>query len=181
MFMGSVWFDRWRSRLPILFLAGVGLVLCPEVSAHGGQYRGPTTPGSLSGLGGATTPGSAPRGPRGPTTGISASLGNFNSWQIWWEFNKDPFLRLKETIQSRGPVSGSDEFYMGNGRVGHRDKLDPSHPTNRPSPIPPCSSCCSSVKPSSACADHLLSRKAGRCKAQLSAGSFVPACSCPEG
>jgi HEAT repeat protein len=115
--------DSPQSRLRVLLLAGAGLLLCSEVWAHGGQYRGPTASPGAPGLG---APGGGLRGPRGPTTGIGASLGSSTSWQTWWEFNKDPFLRLKEAIQARGPVSGSDDFYMGNGRSGHRDKLDPS-------------------------------------------------------
>ena len=122
LFLGSAMVDPRRSRLRVLFLAGAGLVLCSEVWAHGGQYRGPSA--TPPGIGGPNTGG--PRGPRGPITGIGGSLGNSNSWQTWWEFNKDPFLRLKEAIQARGPASGSDEFYMGIGRTDHRDKLDAS-------------------------------------------------------
>ena len=37
-------------------------------------------------------------------------------WQFWWEFNKNPFIRLKDAIHTNTVVTGSDEFFMGVGR-----------------------------------------------------------------
>ena len=62
---------------------------------------GPTTPGSAPGgpsTGGPSAPGSGtgPRtGPRGIYIGADLS-----KWQFWWEFNKDPFINLKDAIHA---------------------------------------------------------------------------------
>jgi HEAT repeat protein len=37
-------------------------------------------------------------------------------WTLWWEFNKNPFIRLKDAIHSNAIETGSDEFFMGLGR-----------------------------------------------------------------
>lgn len=117
----------FRSRFFPLLITLALLTLGSECWAHGGQYRGATTPViSTPGPGGPITPAGALRGLRGPVTGVGSTLGNFNSWQVWWEFNKDPLIRLKEAIHSVGPVSGSDEFYMGNGLRRFRDMLEPA-------------------------------------------------------
>jgi HEAT repeat protein len=48
-------------------------------------------------------------------------------WAFWWEFNKDPFIRLKEAIHSEQVSTGSDEFFMGVGRrMEAKDTLKPS-------------------------------------------------------
>ena len=110
--------------LSVLFLATVLL-------AHGGQYRGPGDvvppgPGGGGNTGrpsGPTTGG--PAGPqgvgRGPTTGgRGSSLGSdLTRWVFWWEFNKDPFIRLKDEINKGGPQTGSDDFYLGSTRKSH--------------------------------------------------------------
>ena len=75
--------------------------------AHGGQYRGPgaglpvVVPGISSGP-------SAPR----PNTGSRDVATNAFTWQTWWEFNKEPFLLAKDRGPG-GPVTGSDDFYLG--------------------------------------------------------------------
>ena len=47
-------------------------------------------------------------------------------WQIWWEYNKDPYIRLKESLW-RSAVTGSDEFFMGGTRRKRgRDVLRPT-------------------------------------------------------
>ncbi len=67
-------------------------ILCPlaeTVLAHGGQYRGPTmSPGRLVGP--------ASPGATGPITGgpgMAAVIPDATRWQVWWELNKDPYLR----------------------------------------------------------------------------------------
>lgn len=126
----------FRSRFFPLLSTLALLTLGSECRAHGGQYRGAPTPVLSPGPGGPITPAGALRGLRGPVTGVGSTLGNFNSWQVWWEFNKDPFIRLKEAVHSRGPVSGSDEFYMGNGLGRFRDMLAPA-PADRTDRILP--------------------------------------------
>ena len=94
----------------------------------GGRPSGPTTGGpsgpsapapsgpATGGPAGPSTGGPAgPAGGRGPTTGgRGAQLSSdLTRWNFWWEFNKDPFIRLRDAINSGGPQTGSDDFYLG--------------------------------------------------------------------
>ena len=77
--------------------AAIAMGLVSELLAHGGQYRGP---------------GLAPPPSTGaPTTAPRSSSSTGTSWQLWWEHNKEDLLRPREDVS--GPVSGSDEFYLG--------------------------------------------------------------------
>jgi HEAT repeat protein len=98
--------------------------------AHGGQYRGPggvTPPANTSSPGtsqnktsgntvsGNNNPG-APASPAGRVSGGAAARGaranagaaslgyavgdDLGRWEFWWEFGKDPYLRLRDTIYS---------------------------------------------------------------------------------
>ncbi len=117
----------FRSRFFPLLSTLALLTLGSECRAHGGQYRGAPTPVLSPGPGGPITPAGALRGLRGPVTGVGSTLGNFNSWQVWWEFNKDPFIRLKDAIHSREATTGSDEYFMGpTRRVSSSDTAKPS-------------------------------------------------------
>ena len=87
---------------------------------------GPTTPGAS---------GPATGGPAGPGGGRAAQTGqrgvevgdDLTQWQFWWEFNKDPFIRLKDAIASGGPQTGSDDFYLGSTRRSEaKDSLKPT-------------------------------------------------------
>ena len=85
-----------------------------------GGPAGPSTPGpagpATPGPTGPATGGPAgPGGGRGPTTGgrgmqLDDDLGQ---WQFWWEFNKDPYIRLKAAIYEGGIQTGSDDFFLG--------------------------------------------------------------------
>ncbi|MEE9126394.1 MAG: hypothetical protein V3U11_04585, partial [Planctomycetota bacterium] len=90
---------------------------------------GPTTPGPSS-PGAPTTPSpGAPMGGGGPTTGRGGTTvtDDLSGWQFWWEFNKDPFIRLKDAIHSREATTGSDEYFMGpTRRVSSSDSAKPS-------------------------------------------------------
>ena len=110
-----------------------------DVVPPGGGGRGsgrPTTPGGPSGpstgrpsgptaptpqgpvTGGPRTPAGGPTGGPGPTTGGRGyrPTVDLTGWQFWWEFNKDPFLKLRETILEGPPQTGDDTFYLGNTR-----------------------------------------------------------------
>ncbi|MEQ1633105.1 MAG: HEAT repeat domain-containing protein [Planctomycetota bacterium] len=76
------------------------LALTAALHAHGGQYRGPG-----SGPPPPVTPGG------GPATGPKAEAATGTNWQAWWEHNKEELLQPRNAIQ--GPISGSDEFYLG--------------------------------------------------------------------
>jgi len=57
-----------------------------------------------------------------------ADVGDdLSKWEFWWEFNKDPFIRLKDAIHAGTVASGSDEFFLGaNRRVEAKDTLSPT-------------------------------------------------------
>ena len=147
-----------------LLAAGSGLALPSPLHAHGGQYRGPgdTVPpggtgsspgGAAPGIAGPTGPGGtspttgAPgvRGPGGP--GNSPSQGgltggndpglDLSQWSFWWEFNKEPFLDLRQYLHAPGSVTGSDAWFLGNGeRSQGRDSLRPSESQIRETVVP---------------------------------------------
>lgn len=81
------------------------LLLVSVASAHGGAFRPP--PGQR--------PGDPfrPSTPRGRTT-TAAVKGSavMVPWEIWWYFNREPYLRIRERIAERRVVSGE-----GEGRV----------------------------------------------------------------
>ncbi|MCC6406387.1 MAG: HEAT repeat domain-containing protein [Planctomycetes bacterium] len=132
---------------------------------HGGTYRGPGDtvppgPGGGGGGGGPATPGpggpSTP-GPTGPgtpgpstpgqpgtgqpgsrpTTGPAASGPDLTTWHYWWGFNKEPYLNLKEHINTGTVTTGSDEFFKGTGKSGgSKQVLRPSETTIRTQVVP---------------------------------------------
>jgi HEAT repeat protein len=93
--------------------------------AHGGQFRGPppkpvAPPGPLPTPGGGLAPARGVPAPptvpaTGPTTGGGIGVPDPLSWQTWWEFNKEPFL-LRSAAVGAGPVTGSDDYYLGQRR-----------------------------------------------------------------
>ncbi|MBL8751778.1 MAG: HEAT repeat domain-containing protein [Planctomycetes bacterium] len=110
-------------------------------SAPGPGTDGPTTggprslpaatPGPVTG-GPARGPAAGPiggAGARGPTTGGPAGMpleDDYDSWDYWWEFNKDRFLQLRAS-DAPAVQTGGDDFYLGATRRGEaRDALRPS-------------------------------------------------------
>ncbi|MFN9333756.1 MAG: hypothetical protein ACK6D1_14295, partial [Planctomycetota bacterium] len=59
---------------------------------------------------GPTTPGPGGANPAEPLTGGPAGMTDEVSWQVWWEFNKDPFVQPQAA--ATGPTTGSDDFYL---------------------------------------------------------------------
>lgn len=93
-----------RTLLPVALFA----LFTPALHAHGGQYRGPwnAPPIPVSGTG-------IPLGPTtGPTTGGRPSISDGTSWQVWWEFSKDPLLEETKLVQP-SVLSGSAEYFLG--------------------------------------------------------------------
>lgn len=118
-----------------------GALLCSPVFGHGGQYRGPgetappssgtsgssassSNPGATGSSGSSTTgpagaapvapPSSAPTASRGAAAGgrRGISLGpDFNQWQFWWEYNKEPFLDRRGRLATRS----ESERMLGRG------------------------------------------------------------------
>ncbi len=124
---------------------GPGDVVPPPPGGGGGRSGGPSGP-TTGGPSGPSAPGpSGPStgGPGGPTTGGPSGGGggkgpttggrgytpedDLNEWLYWWEFNKDPFIRLKDAVQEGGPQTGSDDFYLGGSR--RSDAKDSMKPT----------------------------------------------------
>ena len=114
------------------------LFLTATLLAHGGQYRGPgdvVPPGPGGGGNTGRPSGPTTGGPAGPSTGRGpitggrgASIGlDLTKWSFWWEFNKDPFIHLKDAIHSKCTQTGSDDFYLGSTRKSNsRDTLAPT-------------------------------------------------------
>ncbi len=116
--------------MPKLLLVALPLIMAAPLVAHGGQYRGPggvTPPANTSSPGtsqnktsGNTVSGnnnpSAPASPASRVSGGAAARGaranagaaalgyavgdDLGRWEFWWEFGKDPYLRLRDTIYS---------------------------------------------------------------------------------
>ena len=99
-----------------------------------GGPAGPSAPGpsgpATGGPAGPSTGGPAgPSGGRGPVTGgRGTQMGDdLTRWSFWWEFNKDPFIRLRDAVLQGGPQTGSDDFYLGSTRKSTaRDSLRPT-------------------------------------------------------
>jgi hypothetical protein len=80
------------------------------------------------------SPGSAgpPAAAGGPTaragTGTPrAEIGDdLTRWQYWWEWNKDPYLRLKEAVRAGKVVEGSDEAFFAARHDTTADALRPT-------------------------------------------------------
>ena len=140
----------FATMLPVTALAhggqyrGPGDVVPPGPGGGGqtGRPSGPTTGGpagpSAPAPGGPATGGPAgpstggpagPSGGRGPTTGgRGMAIGDdLTRWSFWWEFNKDPFIRLRDAVLQGGPQTGSDDYYLGATRKSAaRDSMRPT-------------------------------------------------------
>lgn len=125
------------------------LAVSAVLHAHGGQYRGPSSvvppsatstkgPGdvpsgntssgggsnnsssSSSGSSAAPAAGTSPSGPRsGPNRGIYVD-SDLTSWEYCWEFQKDPWLRVRDGLELRRALAATDAFL---GRVATIDKV----------------------------------------------------------
>lgn len=129
--------------------ACVASLLAAGLAAHGGQYRGPgnvvppttglgtsqtgSSNNSSSSSGGVAS-GSAPGGSigtntiaGGPSTNVAARTGtrgaplddDLTRWEFWWEFGKDPYLRLREALYGPRGLTGADDALL-NPRLAHR-------------------------------------------------------------
>ncbi|MCC7396128.1 MAG: HEAT repeat domain-containing protein [Planctomycetes bacterium] len=90
----------------------LALVFAAPLAAHGGQYRGgwntPPMPPSGGPAGGGPTDAA-------PLTGARPSIPDGTSWQVWWEFNKDPLLEAATGARADA-TTGLDDFYLGRRR-----------------------------------------------------------------
>ncbi|MFT4842685.1 MAG: hypothetical protein ACI90M_003163, partial [Candidatus Azotimanducaceae bacterium] len=141
--------------MPILLRVVLPLILTAPLLAHGGQYRGPsgvTAPGNHGSPGtsqnktnGNTVPGNntpgAPGSPGGAggTTGATGARGSAGAvplgfavgddlgrWEFWWEFGKDPYLRLRDTIYSDRSVDPGQALWNPRLAAGMRNVSPPN-------------------------------------------------------
>lgn len=99
-----------------------------------GGPAGPSAPApsgpATGGPAGPSTGGPAgPAAGRGPTTGGRGAPieDDLTRWDFWWEFNKDPFIRLRDAVLAGNTTTGSDDFYLGGTkRKDSKDSLRPS-------------------------------------------------------
>ncbi|MBL8726648.1 MAG: HEAT repeat domain-containing protein [Planctomycetes bacterium] len=100
-------------------------VCAGTANAHGGQYLGPPanpavpTPRSPAGPGtGRPDLPSMPLPGVGPATpgGGPGALPDGTTWDVWWEFNKEPWLERQRVDD--GPATGSDDYFLGQSRRG---------------------------------------------------------------
>ncbi len=116
----ALWAHGGRYRAPPVVRK---VVKDPRLSSGPGAPRPPLTPGG--GAPGPTTPGSA--GPAGPFTPSGSLRPDLGRWQVWWSFNKDPFLLLRNAVYGTGGRTHSDLWYLGARRpVGSTPSLAPS-------------------------------------------------------
>lgn len=80
--------------------AGLFLALFAAVAAaHGGMFRPPPRgrPGD---------PFTPTGGRPGPITPGTRGGGSFTPWELWWHFNREPWLRTRQRIEERTVLSG---------------------------------------------------------------------------
>lgn len=90
---------------------------------------GPPNPTTGGGGGGGGGP------PRGATTGGISLEPDLATWDFWWEFNKDRYLNLKDAVHRSGPITGTDEPWMG-PRFAREETLRPTREQLRDDVLP---------------------------------------------
>lgn len=156
-----------KRQLLLGALVATGALCLPNVSnGHGGTYNGPTDtvpPGGGGGTGGggapgtpgpsgpsapnpagptspgSTSPGAPANGPgaSGPTSGSGSTGPDLSIWDLWWGFNKQPYLNLRAHVRTAGVQSSSDDFYLGRGEEDQRiSSLRPSQALIRGTVVP---------------------------------------------
>ena len=80
---------------------------------QGGRSGGPSTPGPSAPPAPAPTGPNRPGGPGAAVTQIGGGAPDLSDWNMWWGFNSDPYLDLRQIVRSSGPITGSDDFFLG--------------------------------------------------------------------
>jgi len=110
----------------------------PTAPTTGGGPPGPSVPAPTTPGGpGPTTPGGTGGGgpPRGATTGGITLEPDLATWDYWWEFNKDRYLNLKDAVHRSGPITGSEDLWMG-ARFAREATLRPTREQLRDDVLP---------------------------------------------
>ncbi len=76
------------------------------------QPPGSPPPPDIGNPGTTPLPPLAPSGPLTPTDFANLDL---TQWTWWWDFNKEPWLALKDRIYAADAYTGGDEYYLGHG------------------------------------------------------------------
>lgn len=132
---------------------GPGDTVPPGGGGGGGGGGGPQGPAGPAGPAG---PGAGAPGGAGPITGAPATGGagqtaggaaavtggidagpDLTKWSFWWEFNKDPYLNLKDKIHSEVTKTGDAGFFLGEGtKTRAKDSFRPSQAVIRDKVVP---------------------------------------------
>ena len=83
-----------------------------------------------------------------PQPGVSGSGGSSSTpgggdgtdltlWEFWWGFNREPYLNLKQALDARRTLTGSDDFFLGkNQRAQGEPSVRPNATTIRTKIVP---------------------------------------------
>ncbi len=110
---------------------GGGRTPGPAPGPTTGPSGGPSAPGrapATTGGGRPVTGGGSPSGgaTRGRTTGGVALEPDLTTWDYWWEFNKDAYLKLKDAVHATGPITGEDGWFTSRYRFAREQSLRPT-------------------------------------------------------
>lgn len=99
----------------------------PRTGAPGLPGRPAPAPAGTGG-GGPTTGGPGlPGGRGGARTGGIQMVADLSTWRYWWEFNKHSYIGLREAVHRTGPITGTDDFWLGPRRNQEsRNQLAPT-------------------------------------------------------
>jgi HEAT repeat protein len=61
-----------------------------------------------------------------PTTGGGGWEGDTAPWNVWWHFNKDPYLDLKSHVHASPADTGGDGNFLGHAEAARRRALRPT-------------------------------------------------------
>jgi HEAT repeat protein len=99
----------------------------PDAGGGGATGGGGVRSGGTTGNSPAPSqPGANLGGPAGPGTAGVQIGDDLTRWNYWWEFHKDPFLRLKGAVHGSDVVAYSDAYFLG---AEPRDGVDSMRPT----------------------------------------------------
>jgi len=117
----------------------LALILAAPALAHGGTYAGGPVSAS-PGPGGGPIAGPFPSGagqPTGPTTSAgNAGASDLADWRLWWRHNQALYLALKTHVRSTGAETGTESWFLGDGRSGRKGTRGPSEDQIRKEIVP---------------------------------------------
>lgn len=100
----------------------LGILPLAELKAHGGRFRNPVpmrgntpiSPGKPATPALPAVTGTGPVGiVPGPAVTASSQIIDTYGWEIWWDFNREPFLDLRARIFTEEPSTGESDVLTG--------------------------------------------------------------------